>query len=105
MTKSNPTAGKTGKIIYWITTAWLALGMLSTSIVQLIKTKDEADLMARLGYPLYFLTIIGVWKFLGVAAVAPRFLLKEWAMQAFLCDVWCNLFPYSRWRQRLALFI
>jgi hypothetical protein len=85
MTKSNPTAGKTGKIIYWITTAWLALGMLSTGIVQLIKTKDEADLMAHLGYPLYFLTILGVWKFLGVAAVlVPRFpLLKEWAYAGF----------------------
>ena len=76
---------KTAKIVYWIATAWLALGMLSTGIVQLIKTKEEADLMAHLGYPLYFLTIIGVWKFLGVAAVlAPRFpLLKEWAYAGF----------------------
>lgn len=77
--------GKTAKSVYWIATVWLALGMLSTGTVQLIKTKEEADMMAHLGYPLYFLTIIGVWKFMGVAAVlAPRFpLLKEWAYAGF----------------------
>ncbi len=85
MTKNNPVTGKTGKIIYWSATAWLALGMLSTGIVQLIKTKEEVDLMIGLGYPLYILTILGVWKFLGVAAVlVPRFpLLKEWAYAGF----------------------
>jgi len=40
MTKSNLPAGKAGKIIYWIATAWLALGMLSTGIVQLFKAKE-----------------------------------------------------------------
>ena len=76
---------KRNKIIYWISTIWLALGMLSTGIVQLIKMKEEADMMARLGYPLYFLTIIGIWKILGVAAVLiPKFpLLKEWAYAGF----------------------
>jgi len=76
---------KRNKIIYWIATAWLALGMLSTGIVQLIKTKEEADMMIRLGYPLYFLTIIAVWKFLGVAAILiPKVpLLKEWAYSGF----------------------
>lgn len=79
------TTGKTAKIVYWIATAWLALGMLSTGTVQLIRTKEEADLMIHLGCPLYFLTLIGAWKFLGVAAVlVPRFpLLKEWAYAGF----------------------
>jgi uncharacterized membrane protein YphA (DoxX/SURF4 family) len=76
---------KRNKIIYWIFTIWLALGMLSTGIVQLLKTKDEVDMMTRLGYPVYFLTIIGVWKMLGVVAVLiPKFpLLKEWAYAGF----------------------
>lgn len=41
--------------------------------------------MTHLGYPLYFLTIIGVWKMLGVAAVLlPKFpLVKEWAYAGF----------------------
>ncbi|HEY0652834.1 MAG TPA: DoxX family protein [Chryseosolibacter sp.] len=76
---------KRNKIIYWIATIWLCLGMTSTAIVQLMKMKEEADMMARLGYPLYFLTIIGVWKILGVVAVlAPRFpVVKEWAYAGF----------------------
>jgi uncharacterized membrane protein YphA (DoxX/SURF4 family) len=76
---------KRNRIIYWIATAWLALGMLSTGIVQLIRMEQEADMMKRLGYPLYFLTIIGVWKILGVIAILiPKFpLIKEWAYAGF----------------------
>lgn len=76
---------KKNKIIYWIATIWLSLGMLSTGIVQLLKTEEEVNMMTRLGYPVYFLTIIGVWKILGVVAVLiPKFpLLKEWAYAGF----------------------
>jgi uncharacterized membrane protein YphA (DoxX/SURF4 family) len=76
---------KRNKIIYWIATTWLSLGMLSTGIVQLLKVEKEVDMMTHLGYPLYFLTIIGVWKILGVVAVLiPKFpLLKEWAYAGF----------------------
>ncbi|CAN5626476.1 DoxX family protein [soil metagenome] len=85
MTKRNPPAGKAGKIIYWIATIWLSLGMISTGIAQFIKMKEEADMFTHLGYPLYFLTILAVWKFLGVIAVLiPKFpLLKEWAYAGF----------------------
>jgi len=85
MTNTNPPAGKAGKIIYWVATLWLALGMVSTAIVQLIKTKEETDLMTHLGYPIYFLTILATWKMLGVVAVlVPKFaLLKEWAYAGF----------------------
>jgi hypothetical protein len=61
MTRSN-------KIIYWIATIWLALGMLSTGIVQLLKEKDGqggADMITHLGYPIYLLTLLGIWKVLG----------------------------------------
>ncbi|RDC58221.1 DoxX family protein [Pedobacter chinensis] len=74
------------KIIYWIATVWLALGMTSTGIVQLLKIKEEVDKTSLgLGYPGYFLTIIGVWKILGVIAVLiPKLpLLKEWAYAGF----------------------
>jgi len=76
---------KRNKIIYWIATLWLSLGMVSTGIVQLIKMKEEADMMTHLGYPLYFLTILGVWKLLGVIAVlVPKFaVVKEWAYAGF----------------------
>ena len=76
---------KTQKIIYWIATGWLALGMLSTGIVQLIKLKEEVAMMAHLGFPSYFLPILGVWKILGVIALLiSKFpLLKEWAYAGF----------------------
>ncbi len=76
---------KSRKIIYWVATVWLSLGMVSTAIVQLMKMKEEVDMMARLGYPLYFLTIIGIWKILGTLAVlVPGFpVVKEWAYAGF----------------------
>lgn len=76
---------KRNKIIYWIATAWLALGMLSTAIVQLIKMEDEVKMMAHLGYPTYLLSILGIWKILGVVAILmPKLpVLKEWAYAGF----------------------
>jgi hypothetical protein len=79
---------KRNKIIYWIATLWLALGMLSTGAVQLLKAKAGAggvDSVTHLGYPTYFLTILGIWKILGVVAMLiPKFpLLKEWAYAGF----------------------
>ena len=81
---------KTTKITYWISTLWLALGMLSTGIVQLLQMKEEKDMFSHLGYPVYFLTILGVWKILGVITILlpagkQVFLnvLKEWAYAGF----------------------
>jgi hypothetical protein len=79
---------KRNKIIYWIATIWLALGMVSTGMVQLIRAKEGqggADMIIHLGYPVYFLTIVGAWKILGVVALLiPKYpLLKEWAYAGF----------------------
>jgi uncharacterized membrane protein YphA (DoxX/SURF4 family) len=76
---------KRNKTIYWIATIWLALGMLSTGIVQLLKPEEEVAKITHLGYPVYLLTILGIWKILGVVAVLiPKFpRLKEWAYAGF----------------------
>jgi hypothetical protein len=76
---------KRNKIIYWVATIWLSLGMVSTGIVQFLKVKEEVDLFTHLGYPIYFLTMLSIWKILGVVAVlVPRFpLIKEWAYAGF----------------------
>ena len=76
---------KRDKIIYWISTIWLALGMLSSGIVQLIKVEEETRFILDLGYPVYFLTILGTWKILGVVGLLiPGFpLLKEWVYAGF----------------------
>lgn len=76
---------KRNKIIYWFFTCWLALGMVSTAIVQLMRQPEEVKKITGLGYPVYFLTLLGVWKLLGVVAVlVPKLsVLKEWAYAGF----------------------
>lgn len=74
------------KIIYWVATLWFTLGMGTSAVVQISKTPPEAiENMTRLGYPVYFFTILGVWKVFGLVAIlAPRFpLIKEWAYAGF----------------------
>ena len=82
----------TKKILYWGSTLWLGLGMTATGAMQLMKSKADGALappgvcgITHLGYPVYFLTILGVWKLLGVVALlVPRFPLgKEWAYAGF----------------------
>lgn len=83
---------KRNKTIYWIATIWLALGMSAAGILQLSKTEAVGAVappgvwgISQLGYPVYFLTIIGVWKILGVIAIlVPKYpLVKEWAYAGF----------------------
>lgn len=83
---------KRNRIIYWVSTLWLVSGMLSSGVLQLFKAKMDGALsppgvfgITHLGYPVYFLTILGTWKILGVAAILmPKFpLLKEWAYAGF----------------------
>ena len=76
---------KLNNIVYWIATIWLSLGMVSTGVVQILQMEEEIKFITDMGYPLYFLTFLGVCKILGVSAVLiPKFpLLKEWAYAGF----------------------
>lgn len=77
---------KRDKIIYWIATIWLSLGMLSTGIVQLMNMQDENAFILQLGYPVYLLTLLGVVKIAGVVVILlPKLpLLKEWTYAGFV---------------------
>lgn len=79
---------KVKKVIYWIATLWLALGMVSTGVAQVRHASlgpGAAEMMQHLGFPLYLLAFIGVAKIVGsVAVLLPRTpLLKEWAYAGF----------------------
>ncbi len=79
---------KKKKIIFWISTGLLALAMTQSGIIQLFKMKAalyDVTAMTHLGYPTYFLTILGVWKMLGVVTLLiPKTpLFKEWAYAGF----------------------
>ncbi len=85
MEQATKSTEKRNKIIYWIFTIWMSLGMASSGIFQLLKTDFEIEGFKHLGYPIYFLSLLGAWKILGVIAILlPRLpLLKEWAYAGF----------------------
>ncbi|HWO02093.1 MAG TPA: DoxX family protein [Blastocatellia bacterium] len=66
---------------YWTTTTLIALAFLSGGAAYLARADVPLRGMAALGYPAYFVTILGMWKVLGgLAILAPRLpRLKEWA--------------------------
>ncbi|MBS1527333.1 MAG: DoxX family protein [Bacteroidetes bacterium] len=68
-------------IWYWIITALLSFCILFGGLVQALQLPDVLKGFKPLGYPNYFISLIGIWKMLGVVAILlPGFkLLKEWA--------------------------
>ena len=76
---------KRNKIIYWTATLFLSVGMLAGGIQQMLQIGGYNEIVTKLGYPLYILSIIGTWKILGVIAILiPKYqLLKEWAYAGF----------------------
>jgi hypothetical protein len=68
-------------IWYWIITVLLSFCIFSGGLAQAMQVKGVVEGFKPLGYPTYFISIIGVWKMLGIIAILiPKFkLLKEWA--------------------------
>ena len=75
-------------ITYWVVTVLIALETLVGGVTDLIHGRSilvagppVADVVTHLGYPLYFVRIIGVWKVLGgIVLLVPGYpRLKEWA--------------------------
>jgi len=66
---------------YWTTAAMLVFGVLSGGIAELAHLRDNVEGIVQLGYPVYFVAILGFWRVLGgIAWLVPRFpRLKEWA--------------------------
>ncbi|NUM80795.1 DoxX family protein [bacterium] len=74
-------SGKIRTIIYWIATGLTVLNYAFGGVMYMSANEEVAKGMAQLGYPLYFIVMLGVWKLLGAIALAvPKFpLVKEWA--------------------------
>ena len=73
--------GKAAVVRYWATTGVIVFVLLTGGVADLSGRPETAAGVLALGYPPYFVSILGFWKLLGVAALlAPRFpRLKEWA--------------------------
>jgi hypothetical protein len=76
-------------MIYRATTLLIAFIMGVTGVCYLLGVAHFADSTRELGYPLYLMSLLGVAKLLGVAALLtpgfPR--LKEWAYAGFVFNL------------------
>lgn len=79
----------TRSIAYWLTTGIIVFAMFSGGIAELAHQPETINGMKQLGYPVYFVMILGFWKLLGsLALVAPGFpRLKEWAYAGIFCNM------------------
>lgn len=77
------------RMMYWISTVIAALAFAVPGVANLVRAPHIAHDMAHLGYPAYFMTILGSWKLLAVMAIlAPRVpRLKEWAYAGMIFDL------------------
>lgn len=72
---------QTRSIGYWTSTLVLVFVLISGGYGELTHQWGTLETASVLGYPLYFLTIIGAWKIAGgIVLLVPRVpRLREWA--------------------------
>jgi uncharacterized membrane protein YphA (DoxX/SURF4 family) len=87
---------KTKAIVYWVTSILIALETLAGGLIDLVHGRTSVvsgptvvEVVIGLGYPVYVLAILGVWKILGaIVLVMPGFLrLKEWAYAGIVFEL------------------
>lgn len=68
-------------ILYWIFTLPVAFEMMAGGVWDLLRIEYVRVILEHLGYPMYLLTILGIWKIpCALVLLVPRFpRLKEWA--------------------------
>ncbi len=76
-------------IAYWTFTVVTAFVFVSGGLAYAMAVPDVVEGVILLGFPLYFVRMLGVWKVLGgVAIVVPGFpRLKEWAYIGIFFDL------------------
>lgn len=75
-------------IAYWLLTIAITFELAAGALWDLLRIEYIRVVLAHLGYPLYVLIILGVWKIPGaLALLVPRFpRLKEWAYAGTFFD-------------------
>src|ERR1700758_3183650 len=74
--------------IYWISTLLVAGELILGGLWDVFRISFISTDVVHIGYPLYILTILGIWKLLGaIAILIPRYpRLKEWAYAGLFFD-------------------
>jgi hypothetical protein len=78
------------KIIYYTTIALISLWFTASGFFELTKNPVVWDLTLKLGYPAYFIYLLGIAKLLGVIIllIPGRLLrLKEWVFAGLSFDI------------------
>jgi hypothetical protein len=85
----NAASSRTRGVASAIINGLFAVVMAGSAIGYLLHAAPFAQAIAHLGYPAYLLTILGVAKLAGVAALLqPRLpWLREWALAGFVIDL------------------
>jgi SNF family Na+-dependent transporter len=74
------------KIIYWTLTVLFGLLMLADGLAGALHQAAAVEAIVHLGYPEYFLNIVGTAKVLGAIAIIQNKYktIKEWAYAGFV---------------------
>lgn len=81
---------KTTKTIYWIGTALTSLWFGASGFCEITVNKAVWDITLKLGYPPYFIYVLGVAKLLGIAVLlipGKLLRLKEWVFAGVYFDI------------------
>src|SRR5439155_1461726 len=87
---------KAKHIFYWAMTLLIALETFAGGVMDLTHGRTNVfsgptvvDVVTSLGYPVYVLVILGIWKIPGaITLVVPGFLrLKEWAYAGIVFEL------------------
>lgn len=84
------------QILYWTTTSFIALETFAGGLIDLTHGRPNfvsgptvVEAVTSLGYPVYVLGILGIWKIPGAIVLAvpglPR--LKEWAYAGIVFEL------------------
>ena len=77
------------RLVYAISTVIAVAAFVGSGLANLLRAEHVANDMGRLGYPSYFMSVLGTWKVLGAVAIAaPRLSrAKEWAYAGMIFDL------------------
>ena len=86
---SSLTTNRLMAVAYWVCTGLSVFFIVPGGAAYALAVPDVVGGVVQLGFPLYFIQMLGVWKVLGgLAIVVPGFpRLKEWAYAGLLFEL------------------
>lgn len=102
---------KRDRIIYWASTGLVALLFAFSSFMYLSKNAELMQSFRQIGYPAYFVTLLGVAKLAGAIALLNPWSdkLKEWAYAGFVFTLigatWTHIATHTPFMAPLVILV